>query len=881
MRVPLNQLSMACDSGWRFLDATHTQTLEEVVRDGDWGLTTLARPSILQESGTGKRLVSTEDGRYLVNNGLHAIKALQNVAAVLATAPDGAETPKWLNSELSHIFFSGVLVDVVEYSSPDCIDRCVIQAMAHEQERNRYRPPTLKHKVDLVAKIFDGLRDWSLVSIKLLDVLGLGKFSAIEGWIVLARDLDADVLAVIQAKRPSLPQEYVINNRFLIGRGRTSERFYRLSARYASVAIDWLLDVQPGDDVLISPLTFANEMCLPAKRLELWEESMLKRFGGRAQNFRPFKRLVQSLKEHGRTRILGECLGQCRRVEAVLKELLKMREMGVRAPGDEDGTAPAESQGSDGTASAEDATESGTGSDAVLKEDPFAQHPHAQALPSSFFGSSLRHREELARPASGVLSGPEHARAHGDLQLWVGMQKEIITVIASQIEDQTAREPDDAPVWTRGLNTMPTQLMHKILVALRRELDDSGLYLGKLPDGSIALHTKTARHEGDNVCFVTGLFYDSTTSLTRFLTHGSNRLLVDRFLEIHGVGSSLHLEEGSSLYMAITGVGRYIRHYMGVRRGGPNAVLRVQTDRGCGEVFVSCVVQTDGGVGIPAKSPIVVNYGNEYINMSSTAKASDGRDLKFKRFRLMLDEYFAQRSQCVAANIANPQRKAAPKAAPAASPESGANQAPMSAQKKNKVAPNSAPAAAAPDAAAPSPQKRPPPAPAVGAPAAKLAKAGERELGTITSPISASLILTGDRLIVRPHASVERSHEVPPKTVMAKCKDGKVHMQHAGPGHVSSYKNYISLSESDRCRFTFFANSTGLVMKMSDFDFCAFTIADVEWQTAIRLAMELTQISLVFFDMKMSDGDEAIPSGIALSLKTQIFVKAGEDFVLQ
>jgi hypothetical protein len=78
-------------------------------------------------------------------------------------------------------------------------------------------------------------------------------------------------------------------------------------------------------------------------------------------------------------------------------------------------------------------------------------------------------------------------------------------------------------------------------------------------------------HEGDSVCFVTGLLYDSTTSLTTFLTHGSYRLLVDRLLEIRDVGSSLHLEEGLSLYMAIAGVGRYIL--------GANAVLRVQTDK--------------------------------------------------------------------------------------------------------------------------------------------------------------------------------------------------------------------------------------------------------------------------------------------------------------
>jgi hypothetical protein len=125
------------------------------------------------------------------------------------------------------------------------------------------------------------------------------------------------------------------------------------------------------------------------------------------------------------------------------------------------------------------------------------------------------------------------------------------------------------------------------------------------------------------------------------LSHGGNRVLVDRLVEIRGLG--LADETVGSLYMAITGVARYLRHYLGVRRGGPNAVLVVQTGNGCGDGLVKCVVQTRNGVGIAAKSPAVMNYGNEYdMNVATMAAASDEGDAK--RFRGVLDEYSRSRA---------------------------------------------------------------------------------------------------------------------------------------------------------------------------------------------------------------------------------------------
>jgi hypothetical protein len=155
-------------------------------------------------------------------------------------------------------------------------------------------------------------------------------------------------------------------------------------------------------------------------------------------------------------------------------------------------------------------------------------------------------------------------------------------------------------------------------------------------------------------------------------------------------------------------------------------------------------------------------------------------------------------------------------------------------------------------------------------------------------------MLSENRLIVRPHGSVEGSKKIAPKIVMAKCKDGKVQKTSKG-GPPWSFKSGSTLV----------VNPSGLVVKMAEFcdsascktvarhkgavtgplavqgDVYGFEATRDEWQKAIRLATELAQVSVMFVVKKRTDAPEAIPSGIALTIAKQIIVKAGEDFVLQ
>ena len=46
-RIPLADISVEEDSGWRPVDAQHMADLRAVVLNGDYGNTTLAKPSVL------------------------------------------------------------------------------------------------------------------------------------------------------------------------------------------------------------------------------------------------------------------------------------------------------------------------------------------------------------------------------------------------------------------------------------------------------------------------------------------------------------------------------------------------------------------------------------------------------------------------------------------------------------------------------------------------------------------------------------------------------------------------------------------------------------------------------------------------------------------
>ena len=72
--VPLQEVSLATDSGWRDVDEGHVATLKAMITRGDWGSTTLAGPSLIAEGG--HIILSKEDAKFVIFNGLQIVSAL-------------------------------------------------------------------------------------------------------------------------------------------------------------------------------------------------------------------------------------------------------------------------------------------------------------------------------------------------------------------------------------------------------------------------------------------------------------------------------------------------------------------------------------------------------------------------------------------------------------------------------------------------------------------------------------------------------------------------------------------------------------------------------------------------------------------------------------
>ena len=83
-RVPLCDISVAKDSGWRALNNRHVTALASKFRKGEYGHNILGVPRIRLGCATKEPLVSSMDGKYMLNNGKCCIQALLQLAGRLA-----------------------------------------------------------------------------------------------------------------------------------------------------------------------------------------------------------------------------------------------------------------------------------------------------------------------------------------------------------------------------------------------------------------------------------------------------------------------------------------------------------------------------------------------------------------------------------------------------------------------------------------------------------------------------------------------------------------------------------------------------------------------------------------------------------------------------
>ena len=151
----------------------------------------------------------------------------------------------------------GLRVDMVEY--PHDLGRAgqmAVQCLAHEVEMNKYQPSSILDKATTALRIYREVgSNWDMTRERLTEVLGPKKRMTISRWIVVARDLDDEVLMHIKARK-NLPQSFITDNKFLVGTG--PDRRFRLKPEGAIAAFDRIFEKM---DSGLSPtsMEFINE----------------------------------------------------------------------------------------------------------------------------------------------------------------------------------------------------------------------------------------------------------------------------------------------------------------------------------------------------------------------------------------------------------------------------------------------------------------------------------------------------------------------------------------------------------------------------------------------------------------------------------------------
>jgi hypothetical protein len=344
-KLRLDEVSLASDSGWRELDNERVDELVAVIMQGSWGMTSLAGPSIVSEGGT--KQCSAEDGKFVIFNGKHIVKALlvareYATAATAAHAADGSasaavdgtggSTPaitdgaggspvaaiadgtggsppvkEWLTDALQAVFSQGLLFTIYEFQHGPYshLRHRSVQALSHEEEQNKLYHTTMQQLAQLVRAYYVREHsDWNKAQEALTAELGESKASTVRRWTVLARDVSEDVMTyIVSGGLKSMPQKHVVNNKYIVGRGADAR--HRLSDEWSKVALSWYRDAtQSGGQV--SAATFVTDYCAVAKQAESWTKAQERIFGLVATGFRAYTRSVEKLKsEHGRRAVLA------------------------------------------------------------------------------------------------------------------------------------------------------------------------------------------------------------------------------------------------------------------------------------------------------------------------------------------------------------------------------------------------------------------------------------------------------------------------------------------------------------------------------------------------------------------------------------------------
>ncbi len=247
---------------------------------------------------------------------------------------------------------------------------------------------------------------------------------------------------------------------------------------------------------------------------------------------------------------------------------------------------------------------------------------HGQALLEEIFI-----RKNMSQARSDV--GPVRKRVRST-------ELQYITIRAPDTQTIELRDVQiNSGSWREGLNRIVDDLPSKTVSLLQAEWDAYSMTLTRTPQGQCLAYSNPLK-EGQYICPLSAVFFDAHTALEAFLNAGGNKILGDRVVCIENVRRG---PETGTVWAVLVGAGRFLRHYLGVRRAGANATIELDLSKGAKDGCLGLRVRTRNGQGIAAKSPIVVNFGPGF-DIARTAEADEP---EMKKFRGAIEQYFKKR----------------------------------------------------------------------------------------------------------------------------------------------------------------------------------------------------------------------------------------------
>jgi hypothetical protein len=305
-RVPLMDISLADDSGWRALNMSKMQEkVHSFLKEGDFNRGVLGKVNLLKYDG---QWVRASDGLIKIGDGRKTVAALKEIKVIWDDEAQ-RDAESW-TAPLTDVMENGLDVSVLEFPQADHKLVLAHFAVAHEDATNTYQKTSVKDMAELANEFRKSLLGgrWEDVMKALIATTGKRMFA--HRCVLVAQTVPSNVL--IKIDEYQISSSWIYDNKYFVGQGAEATA-KRITDQGRLACIE-----NVHEDVLanrgVSANTFQQEYCATMKAAENWIAKQKKTYGRLCdQPF--FERCVKFMQSNRARTQIYSCLRAGRKFE--------------------------------------------------------------------------------------------------------------------------------------------------------------------------------------------------------------------------------------------------------------------------------------------------------------------------------------------------------------------------------------------------------------------------------------------------------------------------------------------------------------------------------------------------------------------------------------